>query len=69
MTPKKIPYQADGLAMAGDFYVDESKPGKRPGVLVFPERSGSARMRANAPNVLRHSAMRRLPATCMARRR
>lgn len=49
MTSKPISYQADGLAMTGDFYVDGSRPGRRPGVLVFPEAFGiSAHARERA---------------------
>lgn len=35
-----IPYEADGLAMEGHLYLDDSIEGARPGVLVFPEGFG-----------------------------
>ncbi len=35
-----LSYQADGLGMVSQYYVDDSKSGRRPGVLVFPEAFG-----------------------------
>ncbi len=35
-----VEYQADGLAMLGHLALDEARPGRRPGVLVFPEAFG-----------------------------
>jgi dienelactone hydrolase len=40
MSVVPLPYQADGLAMIGELHVDETRPGGRPGVLVFPEAFG-----------------------------
>ncbi|OJY32964.1 MAG: dienelactone hydrolase [Rhizobiales bacterium 65-9] len=35
-----ISYKADGLAMVGKLHIDETRQGRRPGVLVFPEAFG-----------------------------
>ncbi|HLY55239.1 MAG TPA: dienelactone hydrolase family protein [Stellaceae bacterium] len=35
-----LTYEADGLHMISLLYLDDAKPGKRPGVLVFPEAFG-----------------------------
>ncbi len=35
-----LTYQADGLDMVSQLYVDDSKSGRRPGILVFPEAFG-----------------------------
>jgi dienelactone hydrolase len=40
MASELLTYEADGLTMRGHLYQDPSKPGKRPGILVFPEASG-----------------------------
>jgi dienelactone hydrolase len=40
MREKPISYEAGGLNMLGVYYVDDTKPGKRPAVLVFPEAFG-----------------------------
>jgi dienelactone hydrolase len=40
MTSEILTYEADGLHMESHFYVDPSKSGRRPGVLVFPEAPG-----------------------------
>lgn len=40
MLVKTLAYQADGLSMAGQFFVDEGHPGPVPGILVFPEAFG-----------------------------
>jgi len=40
MTREILTYEADGLHMESHFYVDPSKSGQRPGVLVFPEAPG-----------------------------
>lgn len=40
MRTEIIEYDADGLHMVSHLYYDESKQGRRPGVLVFPEAFG-----------------------------
>ena len=40
MHVETLTYEADGLSMRSEFFVDTSKPGTRPGVLVFPEAFG-----------------------------
>jgi len=40
MHVETLSYQADGLAMCSEFFVEETKTGKRPAVLVFPEAFG-----------------------------
>lgn len=40
MRSEILSYEADGLAMESHLYVDESRSGPRPGVLVFPEAFG-----------------------------
>ncbi len=49
MRTEILTYDADGLSMHSELYVDDSKSGARPGILVFPEAfglSGHARSRA-----------------------
>ena len=40
MRTETLTYQADGLNMVNHLYWDETLPGRRPGVLVFPEAFG-----------------------------
>jgi dienelactone hydrolase len=40
MPTETIEYNADGLHMVSHLYHDETKQGRRPGVLVFPEAFG-----------------------------
>ena len=40
MRTEILTYQSDGLTMVSHYYVDDSKQGRRPGVLVFPEAFG-----------------------------
>lgn len=40
MQSEALHYEADGCAMHGQYFVDRSISGKRPGVLVFPEAFG-----------------------------
>src|SRR3569833_3177473 len=40
MKTEDIRYEADGLTMIGHLAWDETKAGRRPGVLVFPEAFG-----------------------------
>jgi dienelactone hydrolase len=40
MRTEVISYNADGLKMDGHLFYDETKSGKRPGVLVYPEAFG-----------------------------
>ena len=40
MKTEDIEYHADGARLVGYLAVDDSKPGKRPGVLVAPEGGG-----------------------------
>lgn len=40
MRTQVLSYEADGLSMRGEFYVDDGQAGPRPGVLVFPEAFG-----------------------------
>lgn len=40
MRTEILTYEADGLTMESHLYVDETKSGRRPGVLVFPEAFG-----------------------------
>jgi hypothetical protein len=40
MRTETIEYNADGLHMVSHLYYDETKQGRRPGVLVFPEAFG-----------------------------
>lgn len=35
-----VAYEANGLAMVSQFYVDDSTTGPRPGILVYPEAFG-----------------------------
>lgn len=53
-------YQADGLNMVSHLYWDDSKSGKRPGILVFPEAfglSGHAKGRAERLASLGYAAL------------
>ncbi len=56
-----LTYEADGLTMTGDFYVDHERPaGPRPGILVFPEAFGlgdHARSRAERLAHLGYAAL------------
>src|ERR1700749_3746236 len=40
MRTETIEYNADGLHLVSHLYYDETKPSRRPGVLVFPEAFG-----------------------------
>jgi len=40
LSVKDIEYSADGVRMIGQYAVDDSKPGKRPGILVCHEGNG-----------------------------
>ena len=40
MKTEDIEYHADGARLVGSLFVDDAKPGKRPGVLVAPEGAG-----------------------------
>ena len=40
MHTEAVHYQADGLAMIGHLVRNDAQPGRRPGVLVFPEGGG-----------------------------
>ncbi len=40
MKSEDIEYHADGARLVGTLFVDDAKPGKRPGVLVAPEGGG-----------------------------
>ncbi|MEA2814196.1 MAG: hypothetical protein QOI93_1893, partial [Rhodospirillaceae bacterium] len=40
MHTQDIEYRADGARLVGQYVVDDSKPGKRPGVLVCHEGPG-----------------------------
>jgi len=40
MQTERVAYQADGLSMDSQLFVDEKTPGRRPGILVFPEIFG-----------------------------
>ena len=40
MHSQELAYEADGLAMRGELYLDETGQGPRPGVIVFPEAFG-----------------------------
>src|SRR3954451_10083242 len=40
MKTEDIEYHADGARLVGTLFVDDAKPGKRPGVLVAPEGGG-----------------------------
>ncbi len=40
MHSEMVSYEADGLAMQGQLYIDPRGTGRRPGVLVFPEAFG-----------------------------
>ncbi len=40
MHTETVSYEADGLTMRSHLYIDHAAPGRRPGVLVFPEAFG-----------------------------
>ncbi len=40
MKTEDVEYHADGARLVGSLFVDDAKPGKRPGVLVAPEGGG-----------------------------
>lgn len=55
-----VTYEADGLRMRGQIYVDQTRAGKRPGVLVFPEAFGlgeHAKLRAQRLAALGYIAL------------
>jgi dienelactone hydrolase len=60
MPTETLTYSADGLEMKSDLYVDASRAGPRPGVLVFPEAFGlgdHARSRAERLAALGYVAL------------
>lgn len=55
-----LTYEADGLGMVSQYYVDDSSSGRRPGILVFPEAFGlgeHARSRAERLAGLGYAAL------------
>jgi dienelactone hydrolase len=66
MRTETIEYNADGLHMVSHLYYDETKQGRRPGVLVFPEAFGLGDHAKGRAERIAGSAMSHSPATCMA---